>query len=137
MGYKKNKFSENELDKKLFLEDELEKPRKDSYNTPLSDSSQTNCLLEQEKDEVELKQVCRKKYFLMDSRNVDEILNNTNYDYGNKNIKLAQYLIEINNLATKVNNEELKILMQIQAKILESMITLTKQSQNDTVKMII
>jgi hypothetical protein len=124
-GYKKEKYSGSELHKN-FLEDETEMATKvchtDRRHDNLSNFSENFI---QEKNEINFKQANSKKYYYLDFKNVDRILNGKD-NYEQKNIKLAKFLIEINNMTKTASHEESKTLIQIQAKVLESMISLTK-----------
>ena len=127
---KEDKFIGNDLHKNVFLEDESEMATKQCH----TERRFENCPkysdgLMHEKNEINIKQASSSKYFYLDYKNVDQILNNSKDDFEQKNIKLAKFLIEINNISKSADLEEMKSLMQIQAKILESMITLTKHSQ--------
>ncbi len=125
--YKKESNSGSELNRNISMEDDTEMGLKE-YHTERINHVYPNGF-NNLKNEMNMKQGIYNKLYYLDLNNVDQIVNNSKEDIESKNIKLAKFLIEINNLSKIANQDEIKTLMQIQAKILESMISLTKHSQ--------
>ena len=120
--------SGSELNRNISMEDDTEMGLKE-YHTERINHVYPNGFNNNQKNEMNMKQGSYNKFYYLDLNNVDQIVNNSKEDIESKNIKLAKFLIEINNLSKIANQDEIKTLMQIQAKILESMISLTKHSQ--------